>query len=69
MYESVGAESVVKFSGFGESKRLESVEVQYDEGKRRFPQSCWLPNSEPASIRQDLWKKLRRVTMQNLWLA
>ena len=42
-YESVGSELVVKFSGFGERKRPESVEVQYDEDKRRFPQSPWLP--------------------------
>ena len=71
----------MKFSGFGERKRPESVEVQYDEDKRRFPQSCWLP--EPVSIGQDLWKQLRRVTIpvfsgisvhmkigrQRLWLA
>ena len=62
-YESVGAERVVKFSGFAERKRPESVEVQYDEDKRRFPQHRWLSDSEPVSIGQDLWKQLRRVTI------
>ena len=36
-YESVGAERVVKLSGFGERKLSDSAEVQYDEDKRRFP--------------------------------
>ena len=62
-YESVGAKRVVKFSGFCEPKRPESVEVQYDEDKRRLPQSRWLPKSEPVSIGQDLWKQLRRMTV------
>ena len=44
----------MKFSGFGERKRPESVEVQYDEDKRRISQSRWLPVSEPLSIGQDL---------------
>ena len=53
----------MKFSGFGEHKRPESVEVQCDEDKSRFPLSRWLPDSEPVSIGQDLWKQLRRVTI------
>ena len=35
-YKSVGADLV---SGFGESSRPESAGVQYDEDKKRFPQS------------------------------
>ena len=36
-YESVGAKRVVKFSGFSEQKRPESVEVHHDEDKKDFP--------------------------------
>ena len=56
-HRSVGAEPVVKFSGFSERKEAESVEVQQDEGKRRFSQSHWLPDSKPVFIGQNLWKK------------
>ena len=63
MNHAVGAEPVVKFSGLSERKRSDSVEVKYDEDKRRFPQSRWLPDSEPVSIGQDFWKQLRRVTI------
>ena len=62
-YESVGAERVVKSSGFGERRRPESVEVKHDEDKRRFSQSRLFPDSEPVAIGQDLWKQLRRVTI------
>ena len=48
----------MKFSGLGERKRPEPVEVQYDEDKTRFPQHCWLSDSEPVSSGQDLWKQL-----------
>ena len=50
---------------------------------KKFPQSCYMPDSEPVSIGQDLWKQLRRVTIlvlsgdkrtskirkQHLWLV
>ena len=71
-----------KFSGFGKRKRPGSIEIQHDEDKK-FPQSRCMPDSEPVSIGQDLWKQFRRVTIlvfsgekrtskirkQHLWLV
>ena len=38
------------------------VKIQHDDDKK-VPQSRYMPDSEPVSIGQDLWKQLRRVTI------